>query len=94
VIKPGTLCILLAPAYNVGRVVEVTGPACNTTGVSARDGKMRTAFAYPVKMAVPMPNPFTGRATNWWAEPPLLRPLNDPDNAPADPAYTKRREHA
>jgi len=79
-IRPGTLCIVIPPAHKtVGRICTVTsGPLT----LSART-------YYSVKFLRAIQG-----STSWHIVPRYLRPLDDPDHAPAGPDNIKRKEPA
>jgi hypothetical protein len=95
-IKPGTLCMLVDPAMHAGRLVTVTGPERIVSSVVDFNGTIQTdVLRYPIKYVGPAPyNAHNPHARKWNARRSYLRPLNDPDSAPADPVHAKRKEPA
>lgn len=96
-IKPGTLCIIVGTKNDalLGRVVTTIGPLKEMAWVGVDTGGVGRGLAYTVSFPDPQPvHPYRSDIKHWCVEPAHLRPLNDPDSAPADPAYTKRKEHA
>lgn len=90
-IKPGTLCVVVLPqACGCPQIppliTMVTGGPRTSASMKCIQCGQRTlnTLVYDLK----------DEAGVWVCEPYRLRPLNDPDSAPADPAYTKRKETA